>query len=55
MKNECLAAALRELNAAGIRDIQRSYGGQHLHKSSRAEAAQIWLGTARTAGMSVWA
>ena len=30
MKNECLAAALRELDAAGVRDIERSYGGKHL-------------------------
>jgi hypothetical protein len=29
MKNPCLEAALRELNDAGIRDIERSYGGRH--------------------------
>ena len=30
MKNECLAAALRELAAAGVRDVQQSYGSKHL-------------------------
>jgi hypothetical protein len=27
---ECLTAALRELDAAGIRDVSRSYGSKHL-------------------------
>jgi hypothetical protein len=30
MKNECLAAALRELDAAGVRDVSRAYGSKHL-------------------------
>ena len=36
MKNPCLEAALRELNNAGIRDIERSYGGKHLQLRWRA-------------------
>jgi hypothetical protein len=36
MKNPCLEAALRELNAAGIRDVERSYGGKHLQLRWRA-------------------
>ncbi len=30
MKNPCLQAALNELSAAGVRDVQRSYGSKHL-------------------------
>jgi hypothetical protein len=30
MRNECLDAAIDELNAAGIRDVTRSYGSKHL-------------------------
>lgn len=30
MKNPCLAAALRELEAAGVRDVERAVGGKHL-------------------------
>jgi hypothetical protein len=30
VKNDCLDAALRELRAAGIRGIERSYGGKHI-------------------------
>jgi hypothetical protein len=30
MKNDCLAAGLAELEAAGIRDVERVYGGKHL-------------------------
>jgi hypothetical protein len=30
MKNPCLEAALQELDAAGIRDVKRAYGGKHL-------------------------
>jgi hypothetical protein len=30
MRNECLAAALRELDAAGVRDIEQVNGGKHL-------------------------
>jgi hypothetical protein len=30
MKNPCLEAALQELDAAGIRDVERAYGGKHL-------------------------
>ena len=30
MKNDCLAAALRELEAAGIRAVERANGGKHL-------------------------
>jgi hypothetical protein len=30
MKNECLDVALRELDAAGVRDVARSYGSKHL-------------------------
>jgi hypothetical protein len=29
-RNPCLDAALRELDAAGIRDVERAYGGKHL-------------------------
>jgi hypothetical protein len=29
-RNPCLDAALRELNAAGIRDVERVNGGKHL-------------------------
>jgi hypothetical protein len=28
-RNECVDAALAELAAAGIRDVERSYGGRH--------------------------
>ena len=30
MKNPCLDVALRELNAAGIRDVEQAHGGKHL-------------------------
>ena len=30
MRNECLAIALRELNAAGVRNIEQVRGGKHL-------------------------
>ena len=30
MKNTCLEAALRELELAGIRDIEQVHGGKHL-------------------------
>ena len=30
MRNDCLTAALQELDAAGIRDIARAYGGKHM-------------------------
>lgn len=30
MKNECLAIALRELKAVGVRDIEQVHGGKHL-------------------------
>jgi hypothetical protein len=30
MKNPCLEAALSELAAAGIRDVERACGGKHL-------------------------
>jgi hypothetical protein len=30
MKNSCLAAALQEVDAARIRDVERAYGGKHL-------------------------
>jgi hypothetical protein len=30
VKNDCREAALRELRAAGIRDIERSYSGKHI-------------------------
>jgi hypothetical protein len=30
MKNECLAIALRELEAVGVRDIEQAHGGKHL-------------------------
>jgi hypothetical protein len=36
MKNPCLDAALRELADAGIRDVQRSFGGKHLQLRWRA-------------------
>ena len=29
-RNECLDAALNELGAAGIRDVEKSFGGKHL-------------------------
>jgi hypothetical protein len=29
MRNECLAAALRELDAVGIRDVEQAHGGKH--------------------------
>jgi hypothetical protein len=30
MRNECLAVALRELDAAGVRNVMRVNGGKHL-------------------------
>jgi hypothetical protein len=30
MRNDCLTAALQELDAAGVRDIARAYGGKHM-------------------------
>ena len=36
MKNECLAAALQELSLAGVRDVERAYGGKHLQLRWRA-------------------
>jgi hypothetical protein len=30
MKNECLAIALRELEAVGVRDIEQVHGSKHL-------------------------
>ena len=30
MKNPCLAVALRELEAAGVRGVEQAHGGKHL-------------------------
>jgi hypothetical protein len=30
MRTECLAAALHELESAGIRNVEQAYGGKHL-------------------------
>ena len=30
MKNACLEIALRELEAVGVRDIERTHGGRHV-------------------------
>ncbi len=30
MRNECLRAALHELESAGIRNVEQAYGGKHL-------------------------
>lgn len=30
MRNPCLEAALKELDAAGIRDVEQAHGGKHL-------------------------
>src|SRR5262245_16040047 len=30
MRNECLAVALRELAAVGLRDVEQVHGGKHL-------------------------
>jgi hypothetical protein len=35
-KNPCLDVALQELGAAGIRDIERSYGSKHVQVRWRA-------------------
>ncbi len=40
MKNPCLEAALRELDAAGIRDVERSYAGKHLQLRWRINGYQ---------------
>jgi hypothetical protein len=31
MRNECLDAVLSELNACGVRAVDRSYGSKHIH------------------------
>ena len=40
MKNECLAAALQELSAAGVRDVDRAYGGKHLQLRWRVNGTE---------------
>jgi hypothetical protein len=40
MKNECLAAALQELPAAGVRDVDRAYGGKHLQLRWRVNGTE---------------
>jgi hypothetical protein len=40
MKNPCLAAALEELSAAGVRDVDRAYGGKHLQLRWRANGTE---------------
>jgi hypothetical protein len=40
MKNECLSAALQELSLAGVRDVERAYGGKHLQLRWRANGTE---------------
>lgn len=40
MKNECLAAALQELSLAGVRDVERAYGGKHLQLRWRVNGTE---------------
>lgn len=41
MKNECLEIALRELKAAGVRDVEQAHGGKHLQLRWRVNGREV--------------
>jgi hypothetical protein len=40
VKNDCLAVALQELSLAGVRDVERAYGGKHLQLRWKANGGE---------------
>ena len=41
MKNPCLAVALRELEAAGVRGVEQAHGGKHLQLRWRVNGHEM--------------
>ncbi len=41
MRNPCLEAALRELEAAGVRDVEQAFGGKHPQVRWRVNGGEL--------------